>query len=76
MTVQGASPACICGGGYCPQDVDGAEGNLVILPEKNKGCCVLARDAFAPFGARPPFPTEVTAESGEVTPQMAGSVIE
>lgn len=53
-----------------------AEGNLVILPEKNKGCCVLARDAFAPFGARPPFPTEVTAESGEVTPQMAGSVIE
>ena len=64
------------GGGYCPQDVDGAEGNLAILPEKNMGCCVLARDAFAPFGARPPFPAEVTAESGEVTPQMTGSVIE
>ena len=53
-----------------------AEGNLAILPEKNMGCYVLARDAFAPFGARPPFPAEVTAESGEVTPQMTGSVIE
>lgn len=69
------SPAYICGGAAHRMPM-AAEGNLMILPEKNMGCCVLARDAFAPFGARPPFPAEVTAESGEVTPQMAGSVIE
>lgn len=43
----GSFPGVHLRGGYCPQDVDGAEGNLVILPEKNKGCCVLARTVTA-----------------------------